>query len=191
MNLGGSSVDVGSLGGFGEYIQLLEEYATQYATILLISVIASYVLLFVFACIGGTIAGKKGRKRAGWFFLILFFGLIPFIIICCLKSKKVIVKQEDKWTCAKCGASNVGGYTCAKCGAWKSNSEQEQISTNQPLTADQTATQTGAVQGNTVVYTEQQPMPDLNPNGIPWACVCGQQNEPDSIYCCACGRVKQ
>ena len=88
MNFGGSSVDVGSLGGFGEYIQLLEEYAM----ILLISVIASYVLIFIFACIGGTIAGKKGRKRAGWFFLIFFFGLIPFIIICCLKSKKVQIK---------------------------------------------------------------------------------------------------
>ena len=104
----------------------------------------------------------------------------------------MIVKQEDKWTCAKCGASNVGGYTCAKCGAWKSNSEQEQISTNQPLTADQTATQTDATQQvNTVIYTEQQPMPNLNPNGTPWECSCGQQNEPDSIYCCACGRVKQ
>ena len=179
-------VDVGSLGSMEDLMQLVGEYASY----LIISAIVSFVIWFILACVGGTIAGKKGRSRAGWFFLILFFGLIPFIIICCLKSKKVIVKQEDNWTCAKCGATNNGGYTCAKCGAWKSNSDQEQTAINQPITAEQTATPVVSEQtANTVTYTEQQPMPDLNPNGKPWVCVCGQQNEPDAIYCCACGRV--
>ncbi len=178
-------VTVGSLGSMEDLMQLLGEYASY----LIISAIVSFVIWFVLACVGGTIAGKKGRSRAGWFFLIFFFGIIPFIIICCLKSKKAIVNTEDKWVCAKCNTTNNGGYTCSKCGAWKSNADQ-QTDVNAPITAEPTVAPVVSAQPvNTVTYTEQQPMPALNPNGTPWVCVCGQQNEPDAIYCCACGRV--
>lgn len=44
------------------------------------------IFWFLLTFIGVAIAIGKGRSGVGWFFLIIFFGLIPFIVLCCLPS---------------------------------------------------------------------------------------------------------
>ena len=86
----------------------------------IVSLIISLIIALVFATIGSRKAEEKGYSKGGWWCLIFFCGIIPFIIICCLPDISTQTQTlSSRWVCSKCGAVNFGGYTCSKCGTYK------------------------------------------------------------------------
>lgn len=76
--------------------------------ILIIIGVAIDIILCVLAV---KIAEKNGRNGTAWAALVLFFGLIPFIVLLCLNKK-----ADIKWVCKKCGSVNSNGDYCTNCG---------------------------------------------------------------------------
>ena len=64
--------------------------------ILIITIVCFYCVIgAVLGIISIKIANQKGRNKVGWFFLVFFFQVIPFVALIC-SSKKTIQQQIEK-----------------------------------------------------------------------------------------------
>ena len=67
----------------------------------IVSLIISLIVALVFATIGSRKAEEKGYSKGGWWCLIFFCGIIPFIIICCLPDISAQTQTlSSRWVCA-------------------------------------------------------------------------------------------
>lgn len=108
---------------------LLSYYSSGYydynLTALFIILIISIVILIILLSATARIADEKDQSAGLWIFLVLFFGIIPFIILLCLptptytptsSSGYSLTHRNYEWTCKNCGCKNGDSKTvCYNC----------------------------------------------------------------------------
>ena len=145
---------------------------------------------FIFSFIGAKKAEEKGYSKGGWWCLIFFCGIIPFIIICCLPDISTQTQTlSSRWVCSKCGAVNFGGYTCSKCGTYKGYNTLK-CSCGATLNAsDAFCAKCGKPRPATVPSAPKATVIAESFKG--WKCPsCGEQNRNEAKRCIGCGKEK-
>ena len=144
--------------------------------------IISIVLCFV----AGSIAKKKGRSYAAYWFLTFFLGIIGLIIAACVSDESRPQNAPVAiWFCKKCSRSNpVGSSFCSNCGTprndfWKcANCGESNESINQFCRS-------------CGKKKDFKPQPVTPKNVETWKCPdCGYDNNINSTMCIECGKER-
>lgn len=166
-----------STGSSADLNAIFELLASSICCMIIPAILSSVALIW-----GAHMAQKKGRSAGAWTALILFFGIIPFIVLCCLPD--LTDKQAPKPGYASIPVpSTTSGHIvlCPSC------QRRMRVGAEYIDSKVRCPSCKGVIDVRASLEGTKAPTPPFSQNQGTWTCECGVRNPLFRMSCSACG----